>query len=133
MNEQKIIMTAPQINEAVRRKLHPGLKPLTPNEFQQSEYHAVPRLYCSDIKAAWEVVEFLQSIRNLQGFALWTPEYSGPHTKIAFKILTGKTILEEIADTAPMAICLAFLKLPDPNAAQKPFDVLKIINKFDNS
>lgn len=57
--------------------------------------------YCHDIKAAWEVVEYCQTkddnfYLDWEDKPIWTCQLG---------------IAEAKADTAPMSICLAFLKL----------------------
>ena len=68
--------------------------------------HSVPLIpdYCADIAAAWEVVEKMP-----EGFCMWEAHRLW-RVKILDEMGTGKILSE--ADTAPMAICLAFLKLP---------------------
>lgn len=64
--------------------------------------------YCHSIEAAWEVVEAWRSKVN---FELYGQE--NRHYVAWFKYQDGLEYFGE-ADTAPMAICLAFLKLEDP-------------------
>ena len=94
-----------EINEAVARKLGWTYDP----KFQdwanaKDEVKPIPD-FCHSIAAAWEVVEKLPSgfclIRHEDGKFLCMisanrPESGGPQ------------------DTAPMAICMAFLRLEDP-------------------
>lgn len=90
-------MTNQEINEAVAKKLgwdnkpfHGYIRPNMPN-------------YSTDISAAWEVVEKHQISLKYYGEA-WDCTLT--------KLLDGRWInAESTADTAPMAICLAFLKL----------------------
>lgn len=88
-------MTDSEINEAVVRKLGLG---------DPHEMFVIPP-YCNSIEAAWEIVEkiewfCLQKEHDGSGWTVW--DMAG--TEEANLIVT--------ADTAPMAICLAFLKLP---------------------
>ncbi len=53
--------------------------------------------YCTSIAAAWEIVEKQEYFKLVYAASSWRCEM-------------GK--IKEYADTAPMAICLAFLKLP---------------------
>lgn len=63
--------------------------------------------YCHDIKAAWEVVELItKENERKQCGPIVRLEHDG---KWHFRI--GHDIVQ--ADTAPMAICLAFLKLEE--------------------
>lgn len=89
-------MTDTEINEAVARKLGVQLKNLKARD------------YCHDIEAAWEVVDkikdtyFSVSVSHDNERHLYQCEYSGFNNPPIYAT----------ADTAPMAICLAFLKLP---------------------
>jgi hypothetical protein len=62
--------------------------------------------FCEDIEAAWEIVGILRQ-QGFQVSIFMMQRYArceiGPHEK---------PLYSESADTAPMAICLAFLKLP---------------------
>lgn len=71
--------------------------------------HIQQRDYCHNIKAAWEIVEFLQKTNSLEII----PRRDG---KTMVIIETDKYPYKakgigSVSDTAPMAICLAFLKL----------------------
>lgn len=111
-------MFAQQINEAVARKLGytsvsyyhnneltgipPGLGP-APDD-GQSNFKVLPD-YCHSIEAAWEIVAALQhncdfKLTTISG---WTA---------TFMDYIKETKSTASADTAPMAICEAFLKLP---------------------
>lgn len=91
-------MTDQEINEAVMLKLG------KPYAFERDS----DRDYCHSIGAAWEIVEFLApkyfgvSIGHGTNPDFWQCEIHGEKWEKIF----------ERADTAPMAICLAFLKLP---------------------
>lgn len=72
--------------------------------------------YCHDIQAAWEIVEFVSqkhAVHVLTGFrgkpwdcTTWSCDIGDhPGNK-------DHWVISESAVTAPMAICLAFLKLP---------------------
>lgn len=62
--------------------------------------------YCHSIAAAWEVVEHLKEY--------WVGIRYKPSAQQFNAVIANddKALSEEVADTAPMAICLAFLKLP---------------------
>lgn len=104
-------MTPEEINEAVARKLGwspPGPPPDSPTwKKPDGSYDFVPD-YSTDIKAAWEIVESMKT-RN-RSIEIWSP-MGDPHW--VCRIYEGGEIIGGVgADTAPMAICLAFLKLP---------------------
>lgn len=98
-------MTAQEINEAVARKL--GIE-LTPCPIMDSCSCCGPQNYCTDIKAAWEIVEVLPGFQ-----IMYIGIFDGPSWRcITRHNLSGEFISYQYdADTAPMAICLAFLKL----------------------
>lgn len=92
-------MTDSEINEAVARGL--GTAP------KKTDYDQRPSDYCHSIKAAWEIVE--QPGIGSQGVKRTI--YPRPSWEWSlFK--DGEMFMAE-ADTAPMAICLAFLKLQE--------------------
>ena len=99
-------MTNQELNEAVARKLgHPisgGMIALrsTPH---QPEYQ-IPE-YSTSIQAAWEIVE---KIKVTELFALCFHDGQW-HCEI--NCCDGERPIDEEADTAPLAICKAFLKL----------------------
>lgn len=122
-------MTDREICEAVARKLCPDLKP--------HEWPGGLKDYCHSIEAAFEIVEkmiaegYSVTVNRYPKNRLWlTPPYEGaPGPKWEFKPNPNETSqcivswhdvdseswivgCDPIADTAPMAICLAFLKLP---------------------
>lgn len=93
-------MTPQEINEAVARKLghewpviDPGHHPACP--FRKKDY-------CRSIEAAWEIVEHQGDFGLAQGTKGWTASFGYGNEEAVFGI----------ADTAPMAICRAFLKVP---------------------
>ncbi len=103
-------MTPQEINEAVARKLgwyalkwrdEPGKHPAW---WGLNQFHQVESLipdYCHFIAAAWEVVEKCFRVKMEKFSDEWQCELGdGKH---------GDEFAS--ADTAPMAICLAFLKL----------------------
>lgn len=99
-------MTPQEINEAVARKLGWSIAGVDPaNYYSQRWIQSVPD-YCHSIEAAWEIIASLE--------AGWLYELStgfgGKH--LCRFVHWEKGEFEESADTAPMAICLAFLKLP---------------------
>lgn len=91
-------MTDQEINEAVARKLGDRIR---------HDEHCCPIPdYCHSIAAAWEIVE-----HTLMKYAFEI--HSTPTNYIAhFSGPTWKQLMTAEADAAPMAICLAFLKLP---------------------
>ena len=97
-------MTDQEINEAVARKLGFG-EWIDQQVSKGGNLDWSPKDYSTDINAAWEIVETM-----VNGFCLWFV-----HGKYRVKVLdemgTGEMLSE--ADTAPMAICLAFLKLEE--------------------
>ena len=117
------VMTPAQVNEAVGKKL--GL------DIRKCPIHLMTACcgrndipdYCGSIAAAWEIVEkcpmALVPFSNGHWYAttMDMPEMEGE----CFEIWTQSNCATKdecscgrcaIADTAPMAICLAFLKLP---------------------
>lgn len=113
--EQRFIrfsMMDTEINESVARKL--GWKecqcaPEVRDEHRRymPSKHIMPN-YCGNIAAAWEVVEYLSkhyfsvSVSHDDERDLW---------QCAYEIREDPAIFAT-ADTAPMAICEAFLKMP---------------------
>lgn len=106
-------MTNQEINEAVARKLHPDptdLDPLNPKTWDQPWKISIPD-YCHSIEAAWEVVDYCQHNLLLYQIDLsWSRTGSSWYCAIGTKNQENESIG---ADTASMAICLAFLKLED--------------------
>lgn len=112
-----IYMTDQEINEAVARKLgwidiEPSTNPLLFYGHRQinDELELVPD-YCHSIAAAWEVVEHLQKEFIIYVFggmpnSVWHCDIQDHPTAHLGRIVS------QSADTAPMAICLTFLKLP---------------------
>ncbi len=112
-----------EINEAVARKL--GIDPKAGFAGVATDGSLVFSLpdYCHDIAAAWEIVEKIRAMgyqviinAGAVGRKEFTISISGDVTKPPYQPL-----FSEEADTAPMAICLAFLKLQEaptitPNA-----------------
>lgn len=105
--EKAKTMTDTEINEAVARKLRWERSPEHDDCWARG-YLAdlLVRVdlpdYCRSIAAAWEICEFQSGCMTLTDVGLsWKCEFH----------LTPLTV-EARSDTAPMAICLAFLKLP---------------------
>jgi hypothetical protein len=105
-----------EINEAVAKKLGPDRKKHFQAGFDDSHlqhpslinYEVRPN-YCHSIAAAWEIVDHLiktefQVILNMDS---WGQCACNIHERKEFRM-----VATEQADTAPMAICKAFLKLP---------------------
>lgn len=105
-------MTDQEINEAIARKLGVKFgiesKQVGDTEIFTHRIYPLPN-YCHDIKAAWGIVEHLTKenkwfrLENNDGWHFGPVELCGDELYIDEP--------EGIADTAPMAICLAFLKL----------------------
>lgn len=94
----KPLISDSEINEAVARKL--GLDPTFNPKTK-------PNDYCHSIAAAWEVLGTLATkyVWSLHKMPIeWMMEFT-PYPG------TWKQTISAEADTAPMAICLAFLKL----------------------
>ncbi len=94
-------MSPTEINQAVARKLG------WTHGWGEHGYHECFPYYCTSIEAAWEIVEKMPNGsvgKNIHG--RWVCSYG----------IIGScdySIVE--ADTAPMAICLAFLNVRPPN------------------
>lgn len=114
MTDQEISQMSPaQVNEAVARKL--GWE-FVDDVWRNPKVHCqecgialrVPD-YCHSIEAAWEIVGKFMSESGWD-FNLLGGERYGGDWQANF---TGHDQWHSaVADTAPMAICLAFLKLP---------------------
>lgn len=88
-------MTDQELNEAVVRKLGKG-------HIQEGwEKVCVIPDYCHSIQAAWEMVEKLDYCKLVKAASSFRCQVS-----------IGGEPCNFYADTAPRAICLAFLKLP---------------------
>lgn len=119
-------MTDQEKNEAIARKLgwkqvssgKPGHADLWihPTNEGASEWDALP--YYHSIEAAWEVVEHLKSLNESCYLVVkynnqidkggWAFEFWNPNTIDGI----NQTRVVALSDTAPRAICEAFLKLP---------------------
>ena len=111
-------MTDKEINEAVAIKLGwQNLRDKTAISGGIIKYGNPPQClgfseripnYCTEIAAAWEIVEFLIG-RNGEGSIF----YSRDRKNFMAALSQGRNLSDavETSDTAPMAICLAFLKL----------------------
>lgn len=110
-------MTDYEINEAVARKLgwksterkfnQPLTRPVTwyPPGHNKPHWRNIPN-YCRSIEAAWKVVEHVGKHSSWSMYWL-----GGPDEKKFWRVaILGSEYVD--ADTVPMAICLAFLKLP---------------------
>lgn len=115
-------MTDQEINEVVARKrgwtqeehykfLPPGVRCrcISGRHWYRKGPGILPN-YVRDIEAAWEIVDRVSKtnvIRVLGGFGgSWSCDI-GNHAGAQSRV-----VVSESADTAPLAICLAFLKLP---------------------
>ncbi len=97
-------MTDQEINEAVARKLGYMSDKTDPRSVTD---------YCRSIAAAWEVVESLKNhsvtIRKADALTGW---YCNIFSWQGYPNGEKQPEIEAEADTAPMAICLAFLISP---------------------
>lgn len=103
------INTKHEINEAVARKLGIPRIEVTP-ESEESFEVKLPD-YCGSIAAAWEVVERLHPLHGITLVQHLQPTYGW-----SCEMWTARTEEPDFTvrvDTAPMAICMAFLKLED--------------------
>lgn len=102
-------MTDTEINELVARKLGWTIDQTgayKPGDDPQA--YDVPD-YCHDIKAAWEVVEKHICVSDEYYFCL---EFNAMYWEAGWRTTDkNHAVGWSSADTAPMAICLAFLKL----------------------
>ena len=101
-------MTDSELNEAVARKLgwtyHEDTKPVCWQVPESGTYLREPWDYCHSIEAAWEIVG---------NHDICIKNYRGVWNCVLTKLVDGRWVNAEVeADTVPMAICLAFLKLP---------------------
>lgn len=97
-------MTDQELNEAVAKKL--GIDYCADVECSAETCPCEEKLkdYCNSISAAWEVVE------KIPHFTLYYADLFNARWKCSW---LGKETVEWVAaDTAPRAICEAFLKLP---------------------
>lgn len=115
-------MTDQEINEAVARNL--GWKSRTKrakeagkfiSDFCAGDGHELgceePLDYNNDISAAWDIVDHLKPRR----VDLCRREDGKWICKVWHPKIAMQGIATEIADTAPMAVCKAFLKLEEVN------------------
>lgn len=113
-------MNEKEINEAVARKLgwevnHDYSRMATKSDIGKNIIiaDAVPK-YCHSIAAAWEIVEHVAK-KNFT-VDLSFEDYLGFKARVSIRSEDGGAWTYHArgikADTAPMAICLAFLKLP---------------------
>ncbi len=100
--------THAEINEQVALKL--GYEHIPPGSYYGKRDKDGNRIsinfvqpYCDSIAAAWEICLFLKPLHFVQVF-----EYP---TWCGCDIIKGQERYSARADTAPMAICLAYLKL----------------------
>jgi hypothetical protein len=96
-NKGGFIVTYEEVNIAVARKLGHNDAPGMGFPYSTD--------YCHDIKAAWELTEKIPHCTLYRGGDIWW--------KCSWLQTDGSSTTPWVhADTAPMAICLAFLKLP---------------------
>ena len=107
-------MTNTEINEAVARKLgYYGRIDFT----SEHPMYPIPD-YCSSIQAAWEIPG-LESVVRLEN-GRWHARFGSGATNMTYYEIgiydddeSPFTDHVAFADTAPMAICLAFLEISD--------------------
>lgn len=99
-------MTDQEINEAVARKL--GAQWVVKSNERKNKLYSEPKDYCRSIAAAWEIVDFMKTRERYM--ELWSP--MGDRHWVCSMTEKGQIIASGASATAPMAICLAFLKLP---------------------
>lgn len=125
-------MTDQEINEAVAKKLgwakgsYAEVESVSGNSWTDypkedgTERMVISKLpdFCHDIKAAWEIVDFIESKQgafNIIGF--WhQPCSCGDYDRYRYEVRIYNAKEPPAcarADSAPMAICKAFLKLED--------------------
>lgn len=98
-------MTPVEVNEAVARKLG-WESSLTPaQKFMMGDAKLFVPNYCGKIAAAWEIID-------LQKEKLISIARPGSEWICRIIDVYNSDEVSEGASTAPMAICLAFLKLP---------------------
>ena len=103
------IVTNQEINEAVARKLgvYPSNETIAWAKSQVTgagEFKITIADYCTDIRAAWEIIPI----------GIWNIiETNSKKWRASCWMSKTKKWYWAEADTAPMAICLAFLKLED--------------------
>ena len=73
--------------------------------------------YARSIQSAWEIVEHLVKNGNYVNLAI-APKDDDPETYRCEIVWADGLPIEELAPTAPRAICEAFLKLPLTNEAK---------------
>lgn len=104
-------MSPETINEACARKL--GWELIHDDKAGYREWKRGSELrldlpdYCRKIEAAWKIVEKIG-----EGFSVGKSEFGLSYYCLMFNNPNVEEAIEVEADTAPMAICLAFLKLP---------------------
>lgn len=99
-------MTDQEINEAVARKLGYCATKHRKNGCLRPYYVEHEKDFCHSIAAAWEVVELIanKSEKDKCGPMVELSHDGKWHFRIG--------LVQVKTDTAPMAICLAFLKIP---------------------
>ena len=109
-------MTDTELNEQVARKLGHEWPVVNPEHAPNCPFRK--KNYCTDIAAAWEIVEWLEAnsmrIDLLNCYPAWIAEHPNEKWKVfiaRFNVMHNPN-MDVFADTAPMAICVAFLKLP---------------------
>jgi hypothetical protein len=99
-------VTDQEINEAVALKLGGERRTLPDAELEDGTIIRHFPDFCHSIAAAWEIIEKVKWYtmwHDDQGFHFWIRANEKPEPELA----------AAYANTAPMAICLAFLKLEE--------------------
>lgn len=130
LKETNTLMTPQEINEAVARKLGWVTRPCkvckADTFFNPAEkvilligvlaslgdckpFHGIIPDYCGSIAAAWEIVEYLRKKEISVIIEAWPMEFKKAYS-CKLTAFAETPIFAEAHD-APMAICLAFLKL----------------------
>lgn len=111
-------MTNEEINEAVAKKLGCPRIPCEKDDCKTQHYPD----YCNDIAAAWKIVENIKYFGNVyDGYWVMYERDNGWDVAIVNRH-DGK-YFRGSAVTAPMAICKAFLKVPNINEFPKSTDL----------
>lgn len=108
--------TPEELNEAVARKL--GWVKDTSSDFlpwwfrsewlpEAQKIRDIPD-YCYSIEAAWEIFDWAQKQK-----ISYNVSFLGNDTFLAQFVRDSRDHWSQISDTAPMAICMAFLKLEE--------------------
>lgn len=112
-------MTNQEINEQVARKLgwtelflseNIGCMDIAGKRHLTDRMNSTVPKYCERIEAAWEIVGTFHPRLGMSLYQHLQPPYGW--TCLIYTTMTEEPTARERADTAPLAICKAFLKLP---------------------